>query len=304
MKVVTPIKTTTANLTSSTILEPDSGETEWTAGTYALGTIRIESSTHRKYQVVADPNTTDRPSVGVLATPATWVDIGPTNRFAMFDDINSTQSVDNQNLTVQITPDGLVSSVSGFNISGASSITVTMTDPTEGLVYTKSIDMVDNDAVADWYFYYFSEIIITSRFILLDLPAYPQAVLEVAILGDAEIKIGTLVYGKQITLGVALYGTSYQALDFSIKERDAFGNFKIVKRNTSDLLDYDCYLPKDKFGYVKNQLKALTTVPTVWVGDENDINDGTAVFGYYKDSQINITGPQVIDMTIQVEGLI
>jgi len=304
MKVVRPIQTTDAILTSTTIAEPDSGETEWSAGTYNLGDIRIQSVTHRKYRVVSDPSTTIEPKVGVLTTPASWVDIGPTNAWAMFDDENGTQSTETSSLVVELTPSKPFNSVSGFNITGATSIVVIVTDPTEGVVYTKSIDMIDNSNVTGWYMYYFSPIVNITRFILLDLPAYLSGVIKITIVGSADIGVGTIVYGAQSELGVALYGTSWQALDFSVKERDEFGSYTITRRRSSDLLDYDCYLETSKFGYVKNQLASLSTIPTVWVGNENDINDGTAVFGYYKDSQINISSPQIMDMTIQVEGLI
>lgn len=304
MIVVRPITTTDAILTSTTIAEPDAGETEWSAGDIALGQIRIQSATHRKYRVVADPSTTDEPQVGVLATPATWTDIGPTNARAMFDDVNGTQSTEATNLIVELTPTTLFDSVSGFNITGAATIVVTVTDPTEGVVYTNTLDMNDNQSVIDAYSYFFEPIVLIDRFVLLDLPPYAAATLKIDITSTGDIGVGTLAYGAQSKLGTTVYGTNWQGLDFSIKNRDEFGTYSITKRRTSDLLDYDCFLPAGKFNYVKNQLKLLSTVPTVWVGNENDVNDGTAVFGYFNDAQINVSGPQVIDMTIQVEGLV
>lgn len=306
MKVISPIALTDATLTSTTIPEPDTGagEVAWSAGTYNLNDEVIKVATHRRYRCVADPNTTDDPETGVDANPATWVDIGPTNAWAMFDNENGSQSTDNLNLDVEVTPNLLYNGVAGFNVTGATDITVTMTDPTAGVVYSKSVDMIDNSSVTDWYYYYFAEIVSVSRFVLLDLPAYPLATLKLEINGVGDVGIGTFVYGAQSELGVTVLGTSWQALDFSVKERDEFGNYTIVRRRTSDLLDYDCYLPRSKFGFVKNKLKSLTTTPAVWIGDETDVDDGTAVFGYYKDSQINISTPSVIDMTIQIEGLV
>lgn len=305
MIVVRPIETTDAILTSSSAPEPDAslGEIEWTAGTYTLGTERIKSSTHRRYRVTADPSTTDDPAVGVLATPPTWVDIGPTNRWAMFDGVNGTQTLADDDLNIVITPAQLINAVAAFNVTGASSVTVTLTADSVD-VYSRTILMRDNSAINGWYDYFFEPIIELTRFVLLDLPAYPNGVLSIdAEIAGSELGWGTLVYGRQTTLGTTVYGTGWQGLDFSVKERDEFGNFNIVRRRTADLMDYDCYLPKNLFGFVKNQLKSLSTVPTVWIGNPSDINDGTAVFGYYRDAQINITTPSVIDMTIQVEGL-
>ena len=47
MRVLPPIPVTDATFTSSTIAEPDTGETVWTAGTYNTGVKRINTTTHQ-----------------------------------------------------------------------------------------------------------------------------------------------------------------------------------------------------------------------------------------------------------------
>lgn len=303
MRVVKPVAITDAMLTSN-IPEPDAsvGEVLWTAGTYNTGDRRILTSTHTIYQVVADPSTTDAPDVGAAKTVPTWVAVGPTNKWAMFDQVNDTESTAPSPIEIEIETGQLTNSLAAFNLNGSSDVTVTMTDPVAGVVYTNNIVMIDNSDVVDYYEYFFSPIINKTEFVLLDLPAYKNATISVSIAGDAAISLGTLIVGAQITLGVALYGTSMQLLDFSRKERNEFGNYVIVPRRTSKLVDFDVIIDKAKIGYVFNQLASLTTIPAVWVGtDVND--DSTLVYGYYKDSQINIDGPVKCTATIQIEGL-
>ncbi|AXQ65831.1 MAG: hypothetical protein [Caudoviricetes sp.] len=303
MRVVKPVAITDAMLTSN-IPEPDAsvGEVLWTAGTYNTGDRRILTSTHTIYQVVADPSTTDAPDVGVAKTVPTWVVVGSTNKWAMFDQVNDTKSAASSPIEIEIETGQLTNSLAVFNLNGSSDVTVTMTDPVVGIVYTNNIDMIDNSDVVDYYEYFFSPIINKTEFVLLDLPAYKNATISVSIAGDAAISLGTLIVGAQITLGVALYGTSMQLLDFSRKERNEFGNYVIVPRRTSKLVDFDVIIDKAKIGYVFNQLASMTTIPAVWVGtDVND--DSTLVYGYYKDSQINIDGPVKCTATLQIEGL-
>ena len=70
MIVLKPLEVTDAILTDSDIAEPDStydmGATLWSAGTITKGQKRYKTSTHKIYEVVADPSTTDDPEVGVL----------------------------------------------------------------------------------------------------------------------------------------------------------------------------------------------------------------------------------------------
>jgi hypothetical protein len=301
MKVIKPIKVTDAILASSTIPEPDTGETVWTAGTYTLGTRRILTSTHKIYEVVADPSTSDNPLDGIAKKPATWIEVQPTNRWAMFDNVNSTVST-GDNLTVSLTTGKVAAGLAAFGVS-AESVNITCVSASAGEVYNRDIVMLNNDAVADWYTYFFEPIISIDQFILTDIPAYSDLTTTITLSGTNN-KIGTLVVGNVIDLGVALYGTNWQGLDFSKKERDQFGNVVLAAGRTADRLDYNIHTDTGRFGYVKQQLRLLTGVPSVWIGNPDDVNDGTAVFGYYVDNQINIGNPAKLDVSITVESFI
>jgi len=300
--LIKPISIENGALTGSTVPEPDAGETVWTAGTYNKGDRRISTVTHRVYEVVADPTTHEDPVNGVDSNPPTWVDVGPTNRWAMFDTVNSTQTSESTQLIVELDTGLLVNSIAGFSIEGATSINVTMDDPTEGEVYNNDLEMIDNSEVTDFYYYYFSPIVQISSFALLDLPAYSNATLTLTVNGN-NILFGNLVLGNQVPLGIANYGTSVQLLDFSRKETDIFGNTVVTKGRTSKRVTYDVTIQKSKVNYVFDTIASVTTTPAVWIGDDAS-NDPTLVFGYYKDFQNNISSPTITDATITIEGLV
>ena len=303
MRVIKPATVTDATFTSSNIPEPDAaqGEVVWTAGTYTLGEQRLVISTHTIYQVVV-ASTTDEPTVGAAKAVPTWVAAKPSNKWAMFDDVNGTQSKYASSLTIELTQSVINNSLASFNIVGASEVILTVTDPTDGIVYTKTITMVDDNAVIDYYEYFFGEIIPLGEFAVTDMPAYSAATIKVEYIGDAGIDVGTLILGNALVLGVANHGTSLQLLDFSVKDTDEFGNFIVTPRRTSKLVDFDVTIQTSLVSYVFNTLSSLSTIPAVWIGTEST-SDATLVYGYYRDSQINISSPIISDATIQVEGL-
>ena len=301
MRVIPPVTVTDSILTSSTIAEPSAGETVWAAYTSTIGDQRIVLATHRVYEAVAA--TTDDPVTGAAKSVPTWVDIGPTNKYAMFDTVVGTQSNATAPLEVELTPAQIINTIAGFNIDGAITVQVVVNSIAEGEVYNTTIEMLDNTAVVDFYEYFFSPIINVTEFLLTDLPAYSDQTITVTIDGDADIDAGVLVMGRQTIIGTALYGTNWQALDYSRKERDEFGNFIIVSRSTADRFEYDVAIEKRLFGYTKGLLKGLSTTPCVWAGTD-DTGDGTVVYGYYVDTSINLSSPSIIDATITVEGLI
>ena len=303
MRVIPPITVSESLLTSSTIPEPDAsvGEIEWEAYTSTKGDERIVTSTHRVYEAVAA--TTDDPVTGAAKANPTWVDIGPTNKYAMFDDVVGTQSKANLSLVTDITPNQIVNSIAGFNIDGATSVNVTVVSASEGEVYNEDVALQDNTAVVDEYSYFFSPIVNVTEFLLIDLPAYTDQTITTTITGQGEIDAGVLAIGRQTYLGKSLYGSGWQALDYSRKERDDFGNFIIVPRTTTDRFEFDFAIEKRLFGYTKDLLKSLSTVPAIWAGTDTS-GDGTVVYGYYTDASINIDTPSYISSSITIEGLI
>jgi hypothetical protein len=297
MIIIQPVPITAAMLTASNVPETDAPA--WTAGTYTLGTLRIYE--HRVYEVIV-ASTTDRPDIGAAATTPTWLDLGATNRFKMFDQIISTQTVFAGEVDVDITPAAIINSAAFFGLSG-NEITVTMTDPIEGVVFTETRSLQDNTLIIDWYPYFFEEIAYLPDMVFLNLPAYGSATLNAVIDGGAtDAKVGEVVIGKQRNLGVTNFGTSVSIQDYSIKSTDEFGNTIIVQRAFAKRADYDVTVETSSVAAVQKALADIRTTPTVFVGDEN--RPETFVYGFYKQFNIVLSTPSISDCSIEVEGLV
>lgn len=265
------------------------------------GSVFIKTSSHKKYQAVAD--TILDPLEGLLTVPPEWVELGPTNKYSAFDGVISNQAVYQNLISYTLKPSKIVSSISGFNIDGANKITITQKDSSGNMVYQKEVPMRDNSNVTDWYQYYFSPFIEIDQFNLNELRPYSDSEVSVEIESSGTLGVGEIVIGVQADIGVTNYGSSLQLLDFSRKERDEFGNFNVIRRGTSKLVNYDVSIAKNRINYVFKTISELSTIPCVWVGVD-EFNDATTVYGYYKDSTLNIDAPTMCSATITVEGLI
>ena len=300
MILVKPIQVNDGVLLSSSIPEPDApvGEVEWTAGTYSLGQRFIKSSTHRQYEVVAS-STSDDPEDGVNANPATWVDVGPTNRYKMFDTANNTQS-EATDITVELQPNQFYNAIGAFSIS-ADTVTVTVTDG-GNVIYNKSLDMRSRPLVNGWYNYFFSSISFITRFILLDLPPTTSGILKLEFGGAA--KVGTVTFGRQSVLGVAQYGTGAELLDFSNPTEDQYGNITYSNGFTAKLVNFDIKTPKNQMSLNYSEVESLGQKPAMWIGDPDDINDATAVFGIKRDYIQTFDSPSICTVNLTVRGLV
>lgn len=299
MILVNPIKPTDATLTASTIAEPSTGETVWASGTtYNTGDEVIGTTTHRVYRSAIDSNTGNDPTND---DGTKWVEIRATNRWRMFDKVIGSQST-GDDVTISLLPGKLYNAIAGINITNADSINVTMTDPTDGVVYNRDVSMVDNDAVTDWYAYFFSPIININQFALFDLPPYPSASLEITITGT-DVGVGEIVFGEQVTIGTTQYGSGWQPSQFGVRERDEFGNFNINIIATTDIMNYNVKIDKNKFAYVRSVLTALGSEPSVFAATAGSDTDAVLAYGYYDNININFSSPSLYDATISVQGL-
>lgn len=300
MKIIRPITVTDAVLDSSNV--PENDFAEWASGTtYADGDKVIVLSTHRIYESLVGSNTGNDPTTD---DGTNWLDISATNRWKAFDQTITDQTTNTTSVTYTFDPQSLTNAIAFFNVDGTE-IEVTVTDPTDGVVYDNTVSLVDNGAVDNWYGYFFEPIVRRSEIVLLDLPNYASATIDVSInanTGD-DAKVGQIVFGSQKTLGLTTYGTSLGIQDYSTKDTDAFGNVVITERRFAQLVDYDVKMATSTVRDVQKTLASYRATPLVYTGTD-DGTYGDLVYGYYRSFGINISTPSYSDATIEVEGLV
>jgi len=295
MRIIKPVEITPAILTSSNV--PETDYAAWSAATaYAVGD--KVTYNHRNYEALV-AHTGANPETDT-SDPPKWLDLGATNRWRMFDDRVGSLTEQAGSIAVELQPGAVINSVALFNLLGRSA-TVTLTDPSEGVVYQRTVSLVDA-GVSDWYEWFFSPIGRQTDFVLLDLPAYGTATLSVTIDNASDTAaVGHLVMGRQAELGVAVYGSGVGITDYSRKQTDDFGNSVVVERSFSKRAEFDVVVETPQIGRVQRMLAGLRAQPVVWIGAES--YESTFLFGYYRDFQISISGPSVSDASITVEGL-
>jgi hypothetical protein len=201
-------------------------------------------------------------------------------------------------------PQQSYTAIAGIYIEGASAIQVTMTDPTAGVVYDVSIDMLDSSGIIDYFEWFNYPVFIITEFILLDLPSYPTATLKVELTGIGDVSIGSMPFGIKSELGIANYGTSFNLVDLSKKEKDEFGNYTIRERPVTDVVDFDVTIPRSRVRYSRNLVAKYRNTPVVWVGGDGGEEAPIFTFGYYKSFRVNIDAPSECSATLVIEELI
>lgn len=297
MKIVPPLVVTTSNLTASNVAIT---ETAWTAGIYTTGTERYVGTT--LYRVVASPSTTDEPTAGAAATPATWVAVGSINRFKMFDFSIGQKTSRASPIEVTITPGEVVNTIALFELVNATSIRVQVIDPVDGTVYDQTRTLADYTGIIDWYRYFFDPYVLAADAVFSDLPAYASAAITVTITGGGTVEVGEMVLGRAKVYGSTAINTRLGIEDFSRKERDQFGNFNIVERRFAKLHGFDVLLGNNEVNSIFGALSTARATATLYIGGDDYAE--TYALGFFRDFTILRSGPVTSELSIEIEGLV
>ena len=296
MKVIKPVAVTDAVLISSTA--PETDYSAWAAGTaYSVGNRVIRTSTHRIYERLIAGTTATAPELDAV----NWIDIAPTNRWAMFDSEVSTQTALASPLTVVIKP-GFVNGIALFGLVG-DSLTVTVRDSLAGsVVYSRTLAL-DGTILADWYQYFFEPYVQRADVVLTDLPPYGDAHITLTLTGSGTVKCGIVALGTVYTLGDTQQGASVSIVDYSRKETDAFGVTSFVQRAYSKRMSVNLLLANAQLNKTQRVLADLRASPAAWVGTDAPGYEPLTVYGFYKDFSIDIAYPQLSYCSLEIEGL-
>ncbi|TFL16442.1 hypothetical protein [Jannaschia formosa] len=299
MRVVEPISVTDAVLDASTGSNiPEDDHAEWSSGTaYVVGDRVILASTHRIYEALVD-NTGVDPATDIGTT---WLNIGATNRWKAFDKLISDPVTKAGDIVYTLVPGTIADAIAFFGLN-ASSIRVVCTDPTDGVIYDVTRQIVDNSIVFDGFSYVFEPVIYETQEIFTGLPIYTGVEVEITISSGGTTAVGQIVLGRDQVLGTTMPGTGIGIEDFSRKERDIFGNAVLVERPFAQTTDFQFTFPTDGARRVAGILARLRAKPAVYYAGDGTSMFGTTIYGFYRDFSIPLT-TTISFGTLEIEGL-
>jgi hypothetical protein len=299
MKVLKPHAITDAVLLSSTV--PENDHPAWVSGaTYALGARVIRTTTHCIYErLVAGAGTTAPEN-----DSTTWLNVGPTNRWAAFDEKVGTVTSGASPMTFVLRT-GSTDSLALFELRGRLA-QIEMRDATGGqIVYSRTVDL-DGTGIESFYEWFFNDFEQRSDVVLTDLPSqYTSAELTVTLTTTSgNPAVGVFKPGLAAQIGETQYGATVGISDYSRKERDPFGNVIVVERAYSKRANFDLVTSRASFNRIYRTLAALRATPCVYIGTEEPGYEPLLIYGFFKDFSIDVQYPEHHLCTLEIEGLI
>jgi hypothetical protein len=303
LKIVNPIAITDAMLIDSgsppETNVPENDYAVWDSGTtYALGDRVILVSTHKIYESLQGANLNKNP----VTQTTWWVEVGPTNRWAVFDNSISTQTEQSTNITYTLEPNTPINTIAVLNVTNATELQIEMTSPTAGIVYDETISFAPLPVTPDWWAWFYGQRIQNKQHIALDIPIYTDAEIRITLLGGANLAVGAILLGQQQNFGLGIsYGARVGIQDYSRKETNEFGDTILVQRAFAKRANFSLLLGKSEVDSFQNFLADIRATPVLWIGSTE--YDSTTLFGFYKNFDILISYPEQSDCELEIEGL-
>lgn len=303
-KILVPLEIDDTMLISSTVPEPDTGETAWVSGgTYVAGDIRIRTGTHRKYMALVD-------HTGITLTPegdpTRWKDIGATNRWAMFDTRRTTQTTATTSLTVVLQP-GFFNAADFFLLSGGDLEITVKDEPLGTVVFTETRSIIG--PYSDEYDWCWGPYRSQTKQLFSGILPYPDAELTITVTAGTGVTVGIgmacigdlrpLILGNW---GGAEYGASVEPVSCSYIKTDDFGDTEIIKRASATNANLSIVLPKEDTDYALACLQEVLDTPAAIIGTEAAGYSGLNLFGLLSGA-VTYEGPSHSTIKSTVKGL-
>lgn len=322
-KVIVPIDITTGVGAGLQLLANSATETayaDWVTSTaYTVG--NNVKYNHRKYECLAAHTSGPTKLPGAVGG-TTWLDLGPTNHWAMFDQEVSSSTSATGSLTVSVKPatatlTSFFDTVAVLAVTGAASVRVQVFNGTGratgaggvvggDLVYTSTTNL-DSTFIGDMYQYYFAPFEVKTEVIFGNIPPYLNAEVVLTITGTTggiTVTCGALICGLSSDLGEVQMGATAGITDYSIKQTDGFGITTLVRRNFAKRTTYSLVIANDQIRRVYSVLAELRAVPCVWIGSSNYAYSPLVVFGFYEDFDINVAYASHSTASLRIQGMI
>jgi hypothetical protein len=234
-----------------------------------------------------------------LSDPAFWNKRTAINRWAMFDDRNSTQTSNPEEIVSVFSAQAITQGLFAGAMD-ASEVRVSMTHPTRGLVFSETKSLVLPRSGSSFFGWCFNRLRLRTWFLTLKLPVFANALVTVTIKKPGGVpKCGMCLLGPTVDVGLSLMGLSTELKDYSTTTFFTDGSSSTVERGFSKKMSVDISVESDRVenDLIKRRQKTLVFLGSTMRGD-------TMLVGRFSSLRKVIDSFPRSKMALQIDGVL
>lgn len=267
------------------------------ATTYAKDTAVYDPATKIVYLSMVAGN------VGkALSDPAFWNKRTAINRWAMFDDRNSTQTSNPEEIVSVFSAQAITQGLFAGAMD-ASEVRVSMTHPTRGLVFSETKSLVLPRSGSSFFGWCFNRLRQRTWFLTLKLPVFANALVTVTIKKPGGVpKCGMCLLGPTVDVGLSLMGLSTELKDYSTTTFFTDGSSSTVERGFSKKMSVDISVESDRVETIEDDLIKRRQKTLVFLG--STMRGDTMLVGRFSSLRKVIDSFPRSKMALQIDGVL
>lgn len=246
-------------------------------------------------------------NVGNAATDTDhWQDIGPMNRWAMFDDSTITKSRRSGGMTVIIVTASRVDSVALTGLVNATSVTIVAANGGTQR-YNETFDLDDDAFDEVWETPAFTRHAYKHAFARTDIPPYNAMQFTITITGSGVVEVGGLFLGLSTDIGAAEYKSRSGIKDYSIKETDEFGGILLTERGYSQRGDFTVFVASGRANGLQALFAENRARPKLWLmapDDGGNWQPRGIIYGIWTNFEFSFEGKEHDRCQLTLEGFV
>lgn len=208
-----------------------------------------------------------------------WIDVGPTNRTAMFDGQITTQSAIASPAVITLRP-GAFNGFALFGIDADSYSIEVRDEPGGNIIYSEPMTPLEGSMPGDYYEYFFDRFKPLTQFIRSGIEPYGSSEIKLTLnKGTGPVKLGMFAIGDLKPMGLPQRDAVVSPGGFSYFKQDAYGNATIKKRPNATSMTISCVMDRDLANVVKADIDSISATPVVVVGSEAEMYEWMTTFG-------------------------
>jgi len=296
-------------ITAGGVALPEDAAPAWSnTDTYGIGDQVHHLATHRVYESLKDNNIGKDPTVLANRVSAAgvgtwWLEVGPTNRAAMFDGLVSSKTYADSPLVIKLRPGAF----NGFALFGieADQYSVTVKDaPGGNTIYYQPLTSLDASTPGDYYEYFFSPFKPLTRLVRTDIEPYGSAEITLILTkASGQVGLGMFAIGDMRPIGIPQRDASVEPIDYSYVKTDQYGNSTVRKGAVATGMSITTKMDKELAGLVLDTVQQVLGTPCVVVGSKAQYYEWMTVFGLISGRMSPADYP-FATLSITVKGLI
>lgn len=299
--VVRPFEINDSTFVSSNVAETD--HAAWNSGTTysVLGerVIVIAADVHHIYEnILATGNLNKDPQTETTF----WVYVSMTNRWKMFDDSNTSQTVNADSINVVVDAISRPNAVFLGNVE-CTDIQIIQRDSLNNIVFDETYPMYENTGTpASYYSWFLSQRQNKIDLFVAELLPYAGGTVQVILTNTGQdAKCATMLVGYADGVGTTSLGATVGIQDFSIKRTNEFGDAEILERPFSREGEFNVLIDNGSIDRLVQLLSLRRATATLYVGSSQ--YSCTYIYGFYDDFNNVIQYNEQSLLNIQLKGL-